>query len=203
MRGFRLTFAGAFCSSLLLGSCGIPARAAAAAPPAASIRDGQHDFDFLYGTWLMRNRRLKRPLAGSRDWARFESTDEARPLPAGLGDEDFYRANYPQKGFVGMTLRLYDRTTGLWRIYWIDNANSHGDAGKPNVGRWQGNVGIFDERLMYHGKPTIDRYTWTRFGDHAKIAAHFEESMSQDGGKTWEVIFVNDLIRTHATGAVR
>lgn len=102
-----------------------------------------------------------------------------------------------------MTLRLYDPTTGLWRIYWIDNANSHGDAGKPNVGEWHGNVGIFDEQLMYHGKASIDRYTWTRFGEHARIAAHFEESISQDGGKTWEVIFANDLIRTHGLGATR
>lgn len=32
--------------------------------------------------------------------------------------------------------------------------------------------------MMYHGKPAIDRYTWTRFDGHAKVAAHFEESLS-------------------------
>jgi hypothetical protein len=40
----------------------------------------------------------------------------------------------------GMTLRLYDRATGIWRRYWIDNAHSRGDAAEPNVGRWHGNV---------------------------------------------------------------
>ena len=168
--------------------------------PAATpqVRDGSHDFDFLYGSWLMHNRRLKQPVLTSGDWAKFDSTDQARPLPGGLGNEDFYRASYPRKGFIGMTLRLYDPATGLWRIYWIDNNSSHGDAGVPNVGRWHGNVGIFDEHMMYHGKPAIDRYTWTKFDGHPKIAAHFEESLSLDGGKTWKVIFVNDLIRTHA-----
>lgn len=172
----------------------------AAAPP---VRDGSHDFDFFYGSWLMHNRRLKHILVGSHDWVKFDSTDEARPLPGGLGNEDFDRSSYPGKGFVGMTLRLYDPATGLWRLYWIDNVNSHGDAGMPNVGRWHGNVGIFDERLMVHGKPTIDRYKWTKSGSGSRITVHFEESMSQDGGKTWELIYVTDLIRKRTAGTAR
>lgn len=201
MRPFRLVLTGALCTALLTASCSVPARAGAApAPPSApaatpEVRDGSHDFDFLYGRWLMHNRRLEPPVLVSHDWAKFDSTDEARALPGALGNEDFYRASFPRKGFVGMTLRLYDRDTGLWRIYWIDNLKSRGDAGAPNVGSWHGNVGIFDESLTIQGKPAIDRYTWTRFGKHSKIAAHFEESISTDGGKTWKVVFVNDLIR--------
>jgi hypothetical protein len=199
MRGkLRLIFSGPFCSAVLICSCSLPVRAdpAGAAPAAAQVRDGSHDFDFLYGTWLMHNRRLAPPVLSSHVWARFDSTDEARALPGGLGNEDFYRSSYPRKGFVGMTVRFYDRTTGVWRIYWIDNQHSHGDAGAPNVGKWRGNVGIFDEHLMVEGKPAIDRYTWTRLGAHSKVAAHFEESLSTDGGKTWKVVFVNDLIRS-------
>ncbi len=193
-----LALPGAVCSALFAASCCMPVNAAAAAgPPAPSqVRDGSHDFDFLYGTWLVHNRRLKPPVVSSHDWAKFDANDEARPLPGGLGDEDFYRASYPANGFVGMTVRLYDRTTGLWRIYWIDNLKSHGDAGKPNVGRWQGNVGIFDEHLMLQGRSAIDRYTWTRFGNGSKVAAHFAESLSFDGGGTWKLIFAADLIRS-------
>jgi len=165
--------------------------------PAAQVRDGSHDFDFLYGTWLMHNWRQRKPLSGSQIWATFDATDKCEPLPGGLGNEDVMRTDqFFKKGFVGLTIRLYDPATGLWKLYWVDNMNSHGDAGQPNIGKFNGNVGIFDEKLTYHGKPTIDRYTWTKFGKGAKVAAHFEESMSQDGGKTWEVIFKNDLIRT-------
>jgi hypothetical protein len=191
-------------AALLLGTGGTvqagnsrPASSRAPSP----IRDGSHDFDFLYGSWLMHNRHLHgRPFTGSKKWVSFDSTDRCVPLPGGLGNEDAYRTDqYFGRGFVGLTIRLYDPQTGLWRIYWIDNRNSHGDAGQPNVGRFNGNVGIFDEHFTYHGKPVIDRYTWTKYGRRAKIAAHFEESMSQDNGKTWEVVFVNDLIRVEPT----
>jgi hypothetical protein len=197
MRSSRLVIAAALGSALLTASCCMHASAAVASAPqgAAPVRDGSHDFDFVYGTWRMHNRRLEPPLLSSHDWAKFDSTDEARPLPGGLGDVDFYRSSYPVKGFVGMTVRLYDRSSGLWRIYWIDNLKSHGDAGQPNVGRWQGNIGVFDERLMIEGKPAIDRYTWTRLGAHSKIAARFAESVSFDDGRTWKLIFANDLIR--------
>lgn len=187
-------------AAIAIASCGglcLAATANAHGAQAAFIRDGSRDFDFLYGTWLMHNWRQRTPLTGSQKLVQFDATDKCEPLPGGLGNEDVMRTDqFFKKGFVGLTIRLYDPATGLWRLYWVDNMNSHGDAGQPNIGKFNGNVGIFDEKLTYHGKPVIDRYTWTKFGKGAKVAAHFEESMSQDGGKTWEVIFKNDLIRT-------
>jgi hypothetical protein len=188
---------------ILFGVCGSSSHAAdaqsAPSKPESQAQDGSQDFDFLYGSWLMHNRRLKgRPFTGSKDWVAFDSTDHCEPLPGGLGNEDVFRTDqFFGKGFVGLTIRLYDKQTGLWRIYWIDNKTSHGDAGQPNIGRFKGNVGIFDERLTRDGKAVIDRYTWTKYGRNSKIAAHFEESMSQDNGTTWETFFVNDLVRTN------
>ncbi|MGH8199819.1 MAG: hypothetical protein ACREVO_05570 [Steroidobacteraceae bacterium] len=196
MRSFELVVAGALGGALLITSSCMPARAAAGAQQTGPrVKDGSHDFDFFFGSWVLHNRRLHSPVLSSNEWAQFDATDVARPLPGGLGNEDIYQANYPKKGFVGLTVRLYGRATGLWRIYWIDNQNSHGDVGEPNVGRWHGNVGIFDEHLMVQGKPAIDRYTWTRFGSGSKITAHFAESLSIDGGKTWKVVYANDIVR--------
>ncbi len=171
----------------------------AALAPESRVQDGSQDFDFLYGSWVMHNRRLKgKAFTGSKDWVAFDSTDHCEPLPGDLGNEDVFRTDeFFGKGFVGLTIRLYDRQTGLWRLYWVDNKSSHGDAGQPNIGGFKGNVGIFDEHLTLDGKPVIDRYTWTKYGKDSKITAHFEESMSQDNGATWEVIFVNDLVRAH------
>lgn len=187
-------------TAIVLGICqGIHADDSQSPPPdvQSAVRNGSHDFDFLYGDWLMHNRRLKgKPFTGANDWVAFDSTDHCQPLPGGLGNEDFFRTDeFFGRGFLGMTLRLYDSQTGLWRLYWIDNKNSHGDAGQPNIGRFDGNIGVFDEHYTLNGKPAIDRYTWTKYGKDSKISAHFEESISQDDGKTWELVFVNDLIR--------
>ena len=192
MRRFRFMFAGALCGVMLVGSCSIPVRAQGATAPLD--RDGSHDFDFLYRPYFVHNRIRKRPVLDSQGWTKFDSTDEAWALPGGLGDEDLFRSNYPRKGFVRMTIRLYDRATGLWRIYGVDNLDSHGDTGAPNVGRWQGNVGTFDEPLMLQGKPAIDRYTWTKLDGHSQIKARFEESLSMDGGATWKPVYVAEII---------
>jgi anaerobic selenocysteine-containing dehydrogenase len=53
----------------------------------SEISDGRHDFDFLFGRWKVRNRRLVARLQGSTEWQEFEATSEARGLPTGLGNE--------------------------------------------------------------------------------------------------------------------
>ena len=40
----------------------------------SSKRDGQHDFDFLVGSWKLHLKRLKRRLAGSTEWVEFDGT---------------------------------------------------------------------------------------------------------------------------------
>ena len=42
-----------------------------------SESDGRHDFDFWTGEGRTRNRRLGKRLAGSDEWAEFESTGTA------------------------------------------------------------------------------------------------------------------------------
>jgi hypothetical protein len=70
------------------------------ASPSAAVRDGSHDFDFIYGKWRMPNHRLKKRLAGSHEWADFIICDEGSPPPGGIGDVDYWKASY-WKDFVG------------------------------------------------------------------------------------------------------
>ena len=37
-------------------------------PPSSTVRDGSHDFDFIYGKGRMPNHRLKKRQAGSHEW---------------------------------------------------------------------------------------------------------------------------------------
>src|SRR5215472_8217428 len=60
-------------------------------PTPAAVRDGSHDFDFIYGKWRMPNHRLLKRLAGSHEWVDFTSCTEGMPLAGGIGDMDVFR----------------------------------------------------------------------------------------------------------------
>ena len=180
-----------------------------------AVKDGSHDFDFIYGKWRMPNHRLKKRLAGSHDWADFITCDEGSPLPGGIGDIDYWKASY-WKDFVGVTVRTYDRKTGLWRIYWVDNTFSEGVMQPPVVGKFEGNVGVFEGPDTFDGKPILVRFTWTLNpsqvpapweqalnpkGSH--VVAKWEQAFSSDGGKTWETNWYNEFIHDeHCTPTV-
>ncbi len=187
-------FAPLAAAMLLTAFGGVACAEAPAAAPAA-VRDGSRDFDFLYGHWKMHNRRLLKRLAGSHDWAEFDSYDDARPLAGKLGNMDEYRTDYFKPDFVGITVRTYDPRTGLWSIYWIDNLNQQGNLVNPVVGKFEGDVGVFEGPDSFDGKPIVVRYTWTLTPQDPKVAAHWEQAFSADGGKTWETNFMNDLLR--------
>lgn len=174
----------------------VAANNATGLPPAdqtRAARDGSHDFDFLYGKWKMPNHRLVKRMADSHDWEDFMSYDECRPLPGGIGNEDFYKTDH-WKDFVGMTTRTYDPKTGLWRIYWVDNYFSGGVIEAPVVGKFEGNVGVFEAPDTFNGKPIIVRFTWTVNPKGSKVVANWEQAFSADGGKTWETNWKNEII---------
>jgi hypothetical protein len=159
-----------------------------------SHRVGQHDFDFIYGKFRMPNHRLAKRLADSHEWVDFVSCTEGGPLAGGIGDMDTFRTNY-WKDFVGITVRTYDPATGLWRLYWFDNRFSHGVIDPPVVGKFDGNVGVFEGKDTFNGKPIIVRFTWTVNPKGSEVVAKWEQAFSPDDGKTWETNWRNELIR--------
>jgi len=162
-------------------------------PAQPAVRDGSHDFDFIYGKFRMPNHRLVKRLAGSHEWTDFISCTEGTPLAGGIGDMDAFRTNY-WKDFVGITIRTYDPETGLWRLYWFDNRFSHGVIQPPVVGKFNGNVGIFQGPDTFNGKPIIVRFTWTVNPKGSEAVAKWEQAFSPDNGKTWETNWKNELI---------
>jgi hypothetical protein len=174
----------------------------------APVSDGSHDFDFIYGKWRMPNHRLKKRLAGSHEWVDFVTCDEGSPLPGGIGDIDYWKANF-WKDFVGVTVRTYDPKTGLWRIYWVDNTFSEGVIQPPVVGKFEGKVGVFEGPDTFNGIPVKVRFTWTvdpkgvpaaekweqvLNPKGAPVVAKWEQAFSTDGGKTWETNWYNEFI---------
>lgn len=148
------------------------------------------DFDFLMGSWKAHNRFLKARLAGSTEWIEFESHLEAKPLN-GLGNIDRYTGVRQGKLIEGMTVRLYDPSTGLWSLYWADNVRP-GAFQPPIRGKFTNGIGEFfgDEEL--NGKKVLCRFRWTPNGG---TSPRWEQAFSDDGGKTWETNWVVTFTR--------
>lgn len=191
-----LLIAGCFAAGTAQTSSDVPnsaSHAHAAEGDGQGVRDGSHDFDFIYGKWRMPNHRLVKRLAGSHEWADFISCDEGMPLAGGIGDMDILRTSY-WKDFVGITVRTYDPQTGLWRLYWFDNRFSQGVIQPPVVGKFNGNVGVFEGPDTFNGKPIIVRFTWTINPKGSEVVAKWEQAFSTDQGKTWETNWKNEFI---------
>src|SRR5262249_53890263 len=81
--------------------------AAAKAGPqeVAAERDGQHDFDFEFGSWKAHIRRLLHPLTGSTDWVDLDGTSAVRKILDGRGNIGQLDVQDPAPHLVGMILR--------------------------------------------------------------------------------------------------
>jgi hypothetical protein len=149
-----------------------------------------NDFDFWFGRWHVRNRRLRERLAGSDEWDEFDATSEARRLPGGLGNEDVFRTDW-SGGFVGMSFRFFDPGTRLWWIYWADSRRP-GELDPPVVGSFDGDVGVFQGEDVLRGRPVLVRFVWSRV---TTATPRWEQAFSDDGGRTWEPNWVMECTR--------
>lgn len=156
--------------------------------------DGRHDFDFLYGDWLIANRKVRDPLAdGGSEWVEFAATGTARPIVGGLGNVDsFVTPDFPGRGaFEGFSLRLFEAATGLWRIWWASSAGG-GQLDPPVIGRFVDGVGRFEGDDVLGGRPVKVRFDWTEI---TSSSARWAQAFSFDGGQTFVPNWVMEFSR--------
>jgi len=146
-----------------------------------------HDFDFLHGDWIVSNRRLRERFAGSRDWDEFEAKFHCEPRLDGVANID--QMDAPSRGFSGMTLRLFDRASRRWAIYWI--SSQQGTLFPPVQGGFIGDHGVFVGRDTDGGAPVNVQFFWTRLSPDA---ARWSQAFSRDG-ILWETNWVMNFRR--------
>jgi hypothetical protein len=154
------------------------------------VRDGQHDFDFLFGTWQVHSRRLLHPLTGSNTWVEFDGTATDRPIWNGRAQLEEFEADSPSGHIEGMTVRIYNVKSHQWSIYWANQ--SDGSFSLPaTVGQFENGRGQFYDQEDNNGKNIFVRYTWISSPD----SPGWEQAFSVDGGKTWETNWTWTLSR--------
>ena len=179
------------CGMLVLLGATLPLAAAPPAATAATERDGAHDFDFELGSWNIHLKRLAHRLTGSHEWVSFDGTSVTRKVWDGRSQLEEFETDGAGGHIEGLTLRLYNPTTHEWRLYW---ANSQlGIMDPPQVGRFKNGVGEFYATDTYEGRTVLVRFVWSKTDT---ASPHFEQSYSEDGGKSWEVNWITDQTRT-------
>jgi hypothetical protein len=178
-------------SGLAAQTAGAPTKAGAHA--SGTQRDGQHDFDPLVGTWKAKLKRLVHPLSGSTTWIDFEGTQITRSVWGGRATLDEFHVDSPSTNthIDGLTLRLYNPESRQWHIYWANARKGTLDF-PPVVGEFNNGRGEFYDQEYFEGRSIFVRYVWS---DITATTARFEQSFSDDGGKTWEANWISTIER--------
>lgn len=151
----------------------------------AKARDGQHDFDFEFGSWKTSLKRLKSPLSGSTEWLSYEGTSIVREIMGGRANLVELSVEGAAGKIEGISLRLYNPETKQWSLNFASLRN--GQMTTPSVGGFKNGRGAFFAKETFNGKPILVRFV---ISDITPTSCRFEQAFSADDGKTWEVNWI-------------
>lgn len=151
------------------------------ARPAGAERDGQHDFDFEFGSWDVHLRHLRRPLTGSNEWAELDGTSVVRRVWTGRANLGELEVKNKTTRIEGLSLRVYTPESRQWNIHWANSKD--GRVGPAMVGQFTNGRGEFFNQELFDGRAIFVRFI---FSDITATSFRLEQAFSADGGKTWE-----------------
>ncbi len=152
---------------------------------ASMERNGEDDFDFEIGTWKTRLKRLLKPLSGSSEWVEYEGTTVVRKVWNGAANLVELKVSGPAGQFEGLSLRLYNPESRQWSLNFANKRS--GELVKPSIGEFKNGRGEFYAQETFNGRAILVRFV---IFDIKPNSCKFEQSFSDDGGKTWEVNWI-------------
>jgi hypothetical protein len=159
--------------------------ASAGRPQTSKERDGQHDFDFEFGTWKTHLRRLQHPLTGSTTWVEYEGTSIVRKVWNGRANLVELDATGPAAHIQALSLRLYNPQARQWSLNFSNSAG--GELSRPSIGEFRNGRGEFYAQESLNGRAILVRFVISVI---TPDSCRFEQSFSDDGGKTWELNWI-------------
>ena len=151
----------------------------------ASEWDRQHDFDFNIGTWKTHQSRLLHPLTSSHTWVEYNGTDVIRKIWGGRANIGEIEADGPAGHLELLSLRLYNHKAHQWSFN-VANGQD-GIMQRPMFGEFKNGRAEFIDQEPYNGRTILVRIT---VSDITPNSCRFDQSFSDDGGKSWETNFI-------------
>jgi hypothetical protein len=185
--GIGVLIAAIGCTAISLPTC---AENATAQPPAMTSRDGQHDFDFNIGVWRTHIKRILDPFSNTTQSMELNGTVTVRKVWDGRAQLEEIEADGPNGHWEGLTLFLYNPQAHQWSQTFTNS--KMGVLQPPLIGAFKDGRGELFAQDTFKDRSILIRAVWS---DIAANSHHFEESYSQDGGKTWAAAFIATLTR--------
>jgi hypothetical protein len=176
------------------GSEPLAVRSAATSGPVPLPIGGQHDFDFELGVWKTHLKRLLHPLAKSTTWVAYDGTTTVTKVWNGRSNLVELEVEGPTGHIEALSLRLYNPEAHQWSLNFANSAS--GTVATPSIGEFHNGRGEFIDQESFGGRTILVRFVIIKV---SAISCHFEQSYSDDGGKTWEINWIADDTLTQET----
>lgn len=160
-------------------------RPEAPAQQVATDQEGQRHFDFEIGDWTTHLRRLQRPLSGSSTWVEYSGTTVVRKVWDGRANLVELDVTGPSGRIEGLSLRLYNPRARQWSLNFSNSAG--GTLSPPVIGQFRNGRGEFFGQDVLGDRAILVRFIITPL---TPDSIRFEQSFSDDGGRTWEVNWI-------------
>jgi hypothetical protein len=179
----------------MLGYFAVPLRSLAqtssnAAASQSTLRDGRHDFDWQLGSWKIHMQRLQHPFTGSTKWTELDGTVVVRKVWQGRANLAEIVTNGASGHLEFLSLRLYNPQAHQWSLNFA--SSNSGTLGVPMIGEFKNGRGEFYDQETFNGRMILVRFVFTA---DSPDSTRDEQSFSEDGGKTWEVNWINTATR--------
>jgi hypothetical protein len=163
----------------------------ASASAAQPIRDESHAFDFNLGQWHTSIERIADPFAAPGSSIHLEGTVTVRPVWNGRAYLEEIEADGPKGHWEGLTLFLYNPQSGQWSQNYANAAQGRFDS-EPTIGGLRGsNIELYSQDTL-NGRAILVRGLWSNIRPDSH---DYEESYSDDGGRSWKRAFFAHLTR--------
>jgi hypothetical protein len=160
--------------------------------PPLTERDAQSGgFDYSFGNWREHSKRLLHPLTGDGNWIDMQGSTAVSKIWNGRASIAEFKAEGPAGPLEILALRVYNPVARQWSVDFATSAV--GELGAvPGLGEFKnGRIDFFDAEPI-NGRQTLVRFSCWGLG---ASRMQTEQAYSADGGKSWEVNWVNQYTR--------
>jgi hypothetical protein len=137
------------------------------------------------GRWKTHVSRRLHPLTGSNTWVEYEGTTVVRKVWNGRANLAELEVEGPAGRLEGLSLRLYNPESRQWSLNYSNSAG--GTLSQPTIGEFKNGRGEFFDQEPLNGRAILVRFV---ISEVTSDSCHFEQSFSDDGGKTWETNWI-------------